>query len=235
MTLNKTIKNLVDMELIDYTMKFNKFRRDKTKWFAFDEAGCQELESIRVISSHPSIIKKESIYSKYSLKNVSVEVDEEIEAWAQADTPGTKPVIPTLFPVAQPTKIKPNSQPIVSSMHRAMYRICYRAETEQEILTLDSGQRGRVSSALGRLTEAGADLNKLHDFVGWWNTNWRSKDKGSNSYQPPRPDQVVEHWWVAMKANQKQIPDPVVEPKENVIDLDKKMLERAMIRRNGDN
>lgn len=103
----------------------------------------------------------------------------------------------------KPVDIK---QPIPKYIHSAMHRICFLVETEQEALTLDSAQRGRVSSVLGKLRDAGADFKNIKHFEDWWKASWYSKTKNTNQYQAPRPEQVLEHWWVAMKSLPKDEP-----------------------------
>lgn len=111
----------------------------------------------------------------------------------------------------------------------ALYRLCYRAEEEAEVRLLTQVQRGKVASVLGELRELGADLNRLYVFEKWWASNWRSKDRATTQYQPPRPEQVREHWIEAMKSDttpkNKVLLPPV--PKTDGLSLQRAMEMRA--------
>lgn len=119
--------------------------------------------------------------------------------------PGTKPndyrqsTQPSLLNTVAPREVRVNDA-IPKVAHTIMHRLCFLAESEQQGLLLNSEQRGRVSSALGKLKAAGADIiGGLPKFETWWAGDWRSKQKNSSAYQPPRPEQVTEHWFLAMK------------------------------------
>jgi hypothetical protein len=155
-------------------------------------------------------------------------IDSAVDNWMVDDEVQT-----TLFKMKRvtPTKV-PASEPIEKSYHSLMYRICYGVETVQQALTLDSKQRGRVASVLGRLQEAGADLSQLNHFEDWWKTTWRSRDK-QGVYQTPRPDQVIELWWVAVRAIQEKSQPPKKDTPQNVVvDFEERMRQKALERRN---
>lgn len=79
-------------------------------------------------------------------------------------------------------------------------RICYKATTPALLKALTTNQEGRIAGLLIQMRSAGLDVNqtRLEGFELWWKSDWRSKDKHSNKYQCPRPDQIREHWGVAM-------------------------------------
>lgn len=111
------------------------------------------------------------------------------------DDPVTTPFLIDIEP-----KERHKAVPIPESAYHHMYRICYQAETVEQAKTLNSRQRGRVASALGQLREGDVDFNKLTQFETWWKGTWMAKNRDTGSYMPPRPEQVSEHWWTAMKA-----------------------------------
>jgi hypothetical protein len=111
----------------------------------------------------------------------------------------------------RPTKVKlqsPNGA-VPAFAHDYMYRLCYMATTAMESRSLTSTQRSKIASVLGRLRDAGADFNDLTWFEEWWKKDWRSKDRVTKVYQAPRPEQVAEHWWVAVKSK------PTIAPVED--------------------
>lgn len=77
-------------------------------------------------------------------------------------------------------------------------RICFLVRDERQARILTSSQLGQVSGAIRKLELAGADLTRLPEFELWWASNFRSKDKQSGIYQPPRPTQIQELWFEAM-------------------------------------
>lgn len=91
------------------------------------------------------------------------------------------------------------ASPIVPAHADIIYRISWGITSPEQIRVLTSADRGRVFSVLGRIKESGGDLNDLNYFEDWWKKNWRSRDKISNQYNPPRPEQILEHWWLAYK------------------------------------
>lgn len=109
-----------------------------------------------------------------------------------------------------------------------LYEICFSADTEKKQLTLDSTQRGRVASVLGRLREAGADFRDIQKFRAWWSENWRSRDKVSLQYQAPRPEQVLENWWLAIESGKADLTPMQEGPIKNI---DPEILEDAMMKR----
>lgn len=230
--LNKVIRNLTGMDLIEY----DYIRKESAHYFTINEEACRELDSIRVIRIKSSgVLKntKKEIYS-ISLKNGHdfTDIYDELDAMAHAEAPTREEETPKVIKPQPLLFHKPDPKPkaqgqIIPTMHKIMYRICYSIETDQQSALLGSAQRGKVASALGKLNEGHADLNRLVDFEKWWKTFWKSG--GSGVYQPPRPEQVVEHWWVAMKATQQA----TVAEETNVVDMDQAMLDRARLRRNG--
>lgn len=142
-------------------------------------------------------------------------------------------LLPSLAPRAKkPSKGQRNApigRPISHQAFNFMFQLCYMAESQQQMTLLDARQRGRVASALGRLRDADADLSKLSKFKDWWKGSWMSKQKGSDLYQPPRPEQVVEHWFVFadyLKSLEPRTPAPEqrTEPDENLVAM---MMRRA--------
>lgn len=124
------------------------------------------------------------------------------------------------------------STPIPHTAFKFMFELCFMAETYEQQLILDSRQRGRVASALGKLRDAQASLGQIKDFKKWWDGTWMAKTKGSNAYQPPRPEQVVEHWNVAMNHLKGLEPRPVevVVHNEGLMEA---MMKRAEERKGG--
>jgi hypothetical protein len=166
-------------------------------------------------------ILKEFNYTKTKKANnknrrSSSEIEAEVDSLFGPDKPAltlVKPEQPKLFaPRVRESKSGPrtDSALIPDSLRREMYALCYRAETQPEILALDSKQRGRVSMVLGKLLESKAELDRLADFKIWWHNSWMSKSAGTGQYNPPRPEQVKEHWFTAMKARQPARPVLVV-------------------------
>lgn len=155
----------------------------------------------------------------------------EFDGWDDLDSGSVQPE------VFQPSFLSPprvakdfRSNVVPKSSHHLLQRLCFLVETEAEALTLTSGARGRIAGALGNLANAGADLSQLNRFEDWWNTQWRSKDK-QGSYQPPTPEQVVEYWFIAMKAETyKPVKLVPAEPKHLDIDLVEVMKNRAKSR-----
>jgi hypothetical protein len=64
-------------------------------------------------------------------------------------------------------------------------------------------------------------LNLLHKFEPWWRSSWRSRDKMTQQYQPPRPEQVVELWLTAMKSLKTETveikPTQLFDPDNNIM------------------
>lgn len=156
-------------------------------------------------TGNPPQCIKEDIYNINT-----IQVQAEIDDWFD-ETEGnyipepSGPIQPKMF--KEKTRKPQQMEVIPQTAHVALYGVCYLADTQQKALALDSTQRGRVAGALGRLRDAGADLGRIGDFETWWRNDWRSKVKESGAYQPPRPDQVVEHWFVAMENTKAQEPE----------------------------
>lgn len=249
-TINRAIHKLQSLNLIRVTDRYNRWARDKSRWFSINETGCEALKSIKVLRvKMPSQNEKAISQNEPTLPQTTAqiihlpcddadrdaEIDDMFEQWAFGveDQLAKQPVLGRQF---LPKVRKPLSvDPIPKSLHSVLYRICFMAETVQEILLLNSTQKGRVAEALGQLRDAKAEFNRLALFEQWWESNWRSKDKSSGQYQAPRPEQVVEHWNEAMKSGSrvkvvKKIVAP--EPESKPIDIEGMMTRRAQ-ERNG--
>lgn len=253
-TINNIVHSLQAQKLLFSTHRFNHRTHDKTRWFAINEEGCEKLESIRVLRVRRTLSDNETRLSEnrtglsenrttlpetYQEKPNNAytgpaheDTDAMIEQWAFGveDILTPQPsLLPNLRPKKRPTLAV---DPIPAVAHAIVYRICYRADTESEILTLNSGQRGRVASVLGNLRDAGADLAKLQQFEDWWVNNWRSRDKQTKQYQPPRPEQVQEFWVEAMKSEQKPVDEKVRDNKPTgpALDINSIMSKRAETR-----
>lgn len=138
---------------------------------------------------------------------------------------------PSLLPTRD-KKLHSHLYEVPKVAHWIMYRLCFLAETESEALLISSPNRGIVASVLGRLRDAGADLSQLNRFEDWWNQDWHSRDKLTGSYQPPRPNQVLDFWTIAMKHKiYKPKPSASIEPRTAVIDLASIMRNRAETRK----
>jgi hypothetical protein len=111
--------------------------------------------------------------------------------------------------------------------HRIMYRLCYLIRDKKQEATLNSTQRGRVASTLGKLSEAGADFGDLNRFETWWSTFWKSKSRESGSYTPPSPQDVLDFWWVAMEGTRVREPKPE-DPKNRVEEVTFESLSEGM-------
>jgi hypothetical protein len=248
-TINRIIDRLEALALLHVTDRYNKRAGDKTRWFALNEEGCNKLESIKILKvkttlnqngktlyqNEPTLYQNETTLPN-DLTNENTITS---NVWGDAgDTPvltddeqlfddwvdeafeviDPQPFLSTSFLPKEKTH-QPYAEPIPKSAHTLMYRLCYRAETDAEQLMLSSTQRGKVASILGQLQKANANLAHINTFEAWWVNNWRSKDRVSGQYQPPRPDQVAEHWNEAMKSGVKPIKPPESKPKHEIADL----------------
>lgn len=159
-----------------------------------------------------------------------------IDAWVDAGVEELDPqpfLLPSFKPREKTHKTVLSAEPIPKSLHSVMYRICFRAETGDEQLMLSSSQRGKVASILGHLRDTGADFNQLHIFEAWWVANWRSRDRGTDQYQAPRPEQVLEHWNEAMKSGVKPKTEKLERPiNHEVPNLTQIMRQHAETRNN---
>lgn len=118
---------------------------------------------------------------------------------------------------------------IAPSVFEQMFRLCYLATNRKQITLLTRGQTGAAAQVIRRLHKTGMDLNRLDDFQIWWSNNWRSSDKVSGQYQPPRPMQVQELWLMAMSEMDKVKVVPTEVKKQNQINSE--TLEQAMLNR----
>lgn len=159
--------------------------------------------------------------------NIRENVNAAVDNWVFDHIP-TQPMLINTAKKKRPSK----HYEITKIHHSQMYRICYNVKDERQALALDGQQRGRVSSALGRLHEAGADLSKLSHFEEWWKTYWRSRDR-EGMYSPPKPDQVTEYWWVAMEIIEKRETkqEPSTQSQVIVVDFEERMRQRAKDRK----
>jgi hypothetical protein len=109
-----------------------------------------------------------------------------------------------------------------------MYRICFLADSPQLVGLLSRSQLGQVAGTLGALRDAGVDLERLPEFQTWWASNWRSKQRDTQQYQPPRPAQVQELWAEAMAARDAmRPPDRALQDVQSADVLHQAMLRRA--------
>lgn len=92
---------------------------------------------------------------------------------------------------------------IPSQIFNTMMRICYLVESEADWRLVGNTQKGKITQALHKLLKGGADLGRLHEFEAFWDKDWRSRDRLTGAYQPPRPEQVVENWTIAMNTKNK--------------------------------
>lgn len=117
--------------------------------------------------------------------------------------------------------------PIPETYFRQMHALCFLTTPETERL-LTKPQRGQVAGVLGALAEAGVDLARLGDFRTWWVNNWRSKERDTRQYVPPRPIQVQELWMTAMaEFDRLKPPDRARAEVETTNTLHEAMLRRA--------
>jgi hypothetical protein len=116
--------------------------------------------------------------------------------------------------------------PIPETYFRQMYSLCFLTTPETEVL-LTKAQRGQVAGVLAALSTAGVDLGRLPEFTVWWASNWRSREKGSGQYVPPRPIQVQELWMTAMTDRDKMTYQARVEQNSAAVET----LKEAMLRR----
>lgn len=185
----------------------------------FDPVGFENLDSVVLVE-----------FSKYSIVNTiftpgQAEAREEREVNGDViDDPG--PMQRVLIGLHKVRKPKAVPKEIDKVYFTTAYDICFGADTLQAIALLSGEQRGRVARALGKIVDAGGDLNRLRDFEQWWRSNWRS---GKEHYQFPRPENITEHWSEAMKTTRpvKQTSSPTV----NVEDISERMARRAKQRR----
>lgn len=155
--------------------------------------------------------------------------DDEFDEWDEIETvPDDSEISQPSFLKARVTAPSTRVESVAKVSHSIMQRICFLVESKTEALTLNSRDRGRIASALGKLASIGADLSQLNRFEDWWNSQWRSKDK-LGAYQPPTPEQVVQFWVQAMKHNtyKPKLNLPKTEAPEISVDLMSVMRDRA--------
>lgn len=253
-TINRAIHKLKAQGLIHVTDRYNKWSKDRSRWFSINETGCMALKSIRVLrvktvsQNETASYQNETTIPQTTTQKIQLpcgyadeqadrdaEIDDMFEQWAfgvEDQLPKQRVLGRQFLPkVRKPLSI----DPIPKTLHSVLYRICYMAETQQEILLLNSTQKGKVAGALGQLRDAKADFHRMALFEQWWESNWRSVDKQSGIYQAPRPEQIVELWNEAMKAGSKiKVVKKIVapEPETKPIDIEAIMLRRAQ-ERNG--
>lgn len=186
---------------VDGIVEF-RFKEDPFKSSRTDRPSTQILKNKSLLIYSKSIAHM-SGEGKQSATDVDTREDDEFIDWDEIEIDPNKGKVsqPKLIPERVLKSLRPRNEVIPKVAHRILQRICFMVDSEQDALLLSQSDRGRVASALGQLRDAGADLSKLHKFEDWWNRHWRSKDKFSGAYQPPRPTQVVELWNTAMKAH----------------------------------
>lgn len=89
---------------------------------------------------------------------------------------------------------------------QTMYRMCYYvdANNRNQVQILPERKRGQLAQALEIMYEAGANLDRLHEFELWWAEQRLSKDQDSGSYRPPTPSEVRSYWGRAMADRDKK-------------------------------
>ena len=177
----------------------------------------QELENQAQLNKQVIKYGEEIPTSPHTHTHTYVRVGEEYvgtgdDFFANLEVNGPKTGEDQMLIDVTPPESKGHVVPIPDTAHRHMYRICFLAETVEQAKFLDSRQRGRVASVLGKLRDAEADFNKLTLFEEWWKKFWKSRDSMSKMYQPPTPEQVFEHWVMGTKdsLNGSQPTKPVV-------------------------
>jgi len=101
--------------------------------------------------------------------------------------------------IEEPPKIKTPRKRDIDFENLAA--LCFLKKTPLERQTLNEKERGQLNQNLKKLRVAEYDLSKIGKFEQWWKTNWRSGTNGK-TYEPPRPEQVVTFWNVAMEFEQ---------------------------------
>jgi len=231
------------MDLILIKAHYNKIKWDKTRWYTLNEDGCAMLDSVRLLrvrKEDPETKKETTLPDIYIKHNGTSQAEvgpdirddwDDLEGMDALELLPTNPKVPPLFNFSKIKREKPeNDGPTITSTQTfIMQKICYGVESVSDQTLLNSTQRGRAASALGKLRDAGADLNRLPDFYEWWGENWRSKNKFTGQYQMPRPEQVTEFWLEAMRKVRQQESQnnhaPV--PSDNVVDIEEAMQKRA--------
>lgn len=109
--------------------------------------------------------------------------------------------------VTAQTQGKVRITPVSVSIADEFARICYLAATHAERTNLLSkAQWGQIHNTIRSMQAAGVDLTKLNQFERWWAGNFRSKDRITGRYQPPRPGQIRELWLESVKDRHLQSP-----------------------------
>ena len=117
-----------------------------------------------------------------------------------------------------------NHIPVPYQYHKILYRMCFMADGDSEIMLLSLSQKNRVTTVLSRMLEAKVDMTRLKDFQTWWAGTWMSKDRDTRQYQAPRPEQVAEFWSTALKQLGALADEEVVMQEQ----VSTELLERAM-------
>lgn len=244
-TINRALKNLVDLNLLKVTSKYNERRSDKTRWFSIKREGLLNLKSVIVPArdrNQNDLTSNQNdfdiIYSNNSNKTLNnayepreythvngAYVGTSDDFFADLENIQEGPKKKDLIDVG-PKKDRKiyGDRTIPQSFFSAMHKLCYLAETKAEEGLLGSKQRGRVASVLGHLRNLGANLNRISDFETWWRGTWMSRN-GPSGYMPPRPDQVEEYWVQAMKMTDTSYEatapsNPIVKTQEQYDDID---------------
>lgn len=74
-----------------------------------------------------------------------------------------------------------------------MIEMCYLVKPSRAN-SLSKRQIGAIGNALDSLWKKRANLVDLDKFKAVWAINWRSREKETRQYVPPRPEQVVDLW-----------------------------------------
>lgn len=202
---------------------FNRMGYDRTRWFAINTEVCSSLKSIQLTDPRVSPSETDLFPSETTIPQTSSQISEvnihttmsRIRAARMTDRDiderfdelflGLKtrlPKQPKLFETEKKKRAKVKYvEPIPVTMHKLLYRVCYLAETVQEVQLLSASQKGKVATALSNLQKANVNLGKINQFEIWWHSNWKSRDRATKEYQAPRPEQIVEHWSEAMKSH----------------------------------
>lgn len=75
-----------------------------------------------------------------------------------------------------------------------MFQLCFGVgpKNQNQLTQKDIGQVGQVLDQLWKKRYTISDLDK---FRSRWAVNWRAKDRATQAYVPPRPQQVLDLWY----------------------------------------
>jgi hypothetical protein len=243
--IGRVLEDLYLENLIVIRKDLNRKSWDKTQWFSLNEWGINRLKSIGPVKklkladpSHFGTTIPDDILSEYHLNRTDLTASDEPvrESTHEDEIEGIGPEgrVKQKFLFVPKRKSRrtlgQRTNPVERVHHGFMYELCYGVMDGTQASTLNSKQRGRVADALAQLSEGKADLDLIPKFNDWWLTHWQSKSP-QGGYQAPRPDQVVEFWWMAMR----HVAPPKAPAKHteetNVIDFDEAFKKRALARK----